>query len=150
MYFLLDADNVRDKGSQRVSVCNQLPELISQKPECLGRNKNRILFNQKGVTGNPTRTQGWGKFEVPAGSIHEVIVEFAVHDLDATPQVLGILIALSVNIDSVILDHRPGFNKFDVPQQATAVISDFKNTPLTLKVAVELEVEDQLIYMLFS
>lgn len=73
-----------------------------------------------------------------------------MHDLDATPQVLGILIALSVNIDSVILDHRPGFNKFDVPRQASAVISDFKNTPLTLKVAVELEVEDQLIYMLFS
>ena len=74
-----------------------------------------------------------------------------MHDLDATPQVLGILIALSVNIDSVILDHRPRFNKFDVPRQATAVISDFKNTPLTLlKVAVDLEAEDQLIQTLFS
>jgi hypothetical protein len=71
-----------------------------------------------------------------------------VQDLDAIPQIPCIPIVFSVNIDSVILDHRPGFDKFDLPQ-AKAVKSDWKNATLTLKVAVELETEDQITQALF-
>jgi hypothetical protein len=74
-----------------------------------------------------------------------------VQDLDATPSSrkdLGILVALSVNVDSSTLGYRHG-DKFDVPLGAKAMVSDWKNDALTLKVAVELEAEDQLVRALF-
>jgi len=47
------------------------------------------------------------------------------------------------------LGHRPGADIFEVPQGAKAIVSDWKNEALTLKVAVELEAKDQLVQALF-
>jgi hypothetical protein len=133
-----------------------LPELIDQTPHCEGENKNRFLFNGKATAGDPRAfklVETDGIIEVLAGSIFGVIVgtEFAVHDLDApdSRKDLGILVALSVDIDSSILGHRPGADIFEVPQGAKAIVSDWKNEALTLKVAVELEAKDQLVQALF-
>jgi hypothetical protein len=136
---------------------NQLPELINQKPQCEGENKTRFLFDGKMSAVDPKAfrlTEGGGHIKVCAGSIQGVVVgtEFKVHGLDSTPSspvILGTLVALSVGLDSSKLNQCPGADKFDIPQGARAVVSDWKNDAFTLKVAVELKPEDQLARALF-
>jgi hypothetical protein len=132
-----------------------LPERINQNPQCEGENKTRFLFNGKAAIGDPKAfklVKTNGTIEVHAGSIHGVVVgtEFTVQDFDASSRTtLGVLVALSVNIDFSILGCRPGANIFDMPQGAKAVVSDWSNDALTLKVAIELDAEDQLARALF-
>ena len=134
-----------------------LPERINQNPQCEGENKTRILFNGKAAVRDPKAfklTKKDGTTTVSAGSVHGVIVgtEFAVQDVDVTPPSrndLGILVAISVDINSSVLDHPPGADAFDVSHGATVLVSDWKNDALTLKVAVEMEAEDELARALF-
>ena len=136
---------------------NQLPELINQKPQCEGENKTRFLFDGKMSAVDPKTfklTEAGGHIKVCAGSIQGVVVgtEFKVHGLDSTPSspvILGTLVALSVGLDSSKLKQCPEADKFDIPQGARAVVSDWKNDAFTLKVAVELKPEDQLARALF-
>jgi len=127
-----------------------LPQPINQIPQCEGQHKNRFLSDSKAVVADPKAFKlipKWGEIEVQARSIHGVMVgtEFVVQDLNAMPSCrsdLGILVAL--DIDSSMLGHCPGDNKFNVPQGAKAVVSDWKNRDITLKVTVELEPDNQL------
>jgi hypothetical protein len=149
---LIDLDRVT-----YTDLLSRLPERINQNPQCEGENKTRILFNGKVVVRDPNAfklTKKDGAIAISAGTLQGVIVgtEFAVQDVDATPSSrndLGILVAISVDINSSVLDHRPGADAFDVPQEATVVVSDWKNDALTLKIAVEMEAEDELARALF-
>jgi hypothetical protein len=94
------------------------------------------------------------KIGVQAGSVQGIVVgtEFAVLNLDALPasrRHLGILVAVSVDINFSILDYCPGSDRFVLPREAKAVVSDWKNDAIVLKVAVELETEDELAQVLF-
>jgi Caspase domain len=136
---------------------NPLPELINQKPQCEGVNKTRYLFDGKMSAMDPKAfklVEAGGHITVCIGSIQGVVVgtEFAVHGLDSTPSspvILGTLVALSVGLDSSKLNLCPGADKFDIPEGAMAVVSDWKYNAFPLKVAVELGAEDRLARALF-
>lgn len=140
-----------------VDLLSMLPKMKSQTPQCEGENKRRLLFNGKAVIGDPkvfklVETQGLIK--VNAGSIHGVTVgtEFVAQALDATTNSskdLGNLVAFSVDIDSSTLDYCPTADKFDIPGDANAVVSNWNNDGLRMKVAVDLESDHPLTRALF-
>lgn len=135
-----------------------LPELPFQTPQCEGENKKGFLFNGRAVVADPKvfklfKTKE-GIIKVLAGSIHGVITGtvFTAQDSNATPfsrRDLGVLVALEVNIDSSILGYPSEANKFDIPQGAKAVVSDWRNDASTLKVAIELGPDDPVVRAFF-
>jgi hypothetical protein len=135
-----------------------LPESNDQKPHCEGTNKNKILFRGmvKGgyaktfqLVTNPDKS-----VEVKAGRIHGVdrATEFTVLDRNgASPSTeeLGILVADQVYETFSLLMPRPGDSAFIVPTGARAVVSDWKNDALTMKVFVNPDLGDQLAAYIF-
>ena len=137
-----------------------LPSLPSQQtPQCGGSNTKKILFDKKVppaenyknsfpvTVKQPGGDSGCVEeyYEVQAGVIHGISIgtEFRIHSPDL--QYLGVLVAKTVCAQSSILIHRDTDAKIQVPLEgARAVVSNWKNDDLILKVYVNSDPQDRL------
>ena len=121
---------------------DSLPDLIHQRPQCEGSNKDSVLFDGKVVNARSKQLfrlrMARGKFEVEAGRIHGVTLgtEFLIQDPNAEWDHLGVLVAEVVLANSSILVHRSEDAEFVVPIGAKARLSDWKNSQSILRVFV--------------
>ncbi|KAH9932499.1 uncharacterized protein B0H18DRAFT_952237 [Fomitopsis serialis] len=107
-----------------------LPATVFQHPQCLGKHKNRLLWNTTIKIVNGFRiTVRNGSFVVHAGRIHGIAprTTFTVQARDETDRNLGTL---------VVSDLKDLEATFDIATGARAVIQDWNNEDLTLDVFV--------------
>lgn len=126
-----------------VDLHNLLPRSEDQVPQCEGLNKVRFLFQNKEPSGTwfPLTAMNGGKFQVPIGSFHGVVLgtEFVVRDQtpdSETPPIIMVPCA-PPDISSVCVVTRNGDTASIPPRNAKVAVLKWNNEKVTLKVFLE-------------
>lgn len=143
-YALLEKLRSVDRGITYRDLIQSLT-VVDQTPQCVGINKNRLLFNTEVLQGafslKKLETEG-GRFQVEAGEIHGVCPgsEFSVYDpaIQPYPQGHRILYAERVHDHFSILVSRDNQPDFAVSPRAKGILLDLKNPLLILRVFIDL------------
>jgi hypothetical protein len=113
------------------ALLDRLPPLEHQHPQCVGKNKHRILFNNTVLASTYQATfrifSHGGTYRTDAGDIHGVVpgTPFAIHAPDNDPSVdpaIGIVEADCVFSRWCTLRRRRGDVQFDIPAGAQASV----------------------------
>jgi hypothetical protein len=109
------------------ALLDQLPPLEHQHPQCVGKNKHRVLFNNTVLTSTYQATFrisfSRGRYLTDAGAIHGVVqgTLFAIHAPDNDPSIdpaIGIVEADRVFTHQCTLGRRREDVQFDIPAGA--------------------------------